>query len=98
MKLSDGQFKKLMAIPIIKHKRLKVFSGCLMHHGKQLNTIVATHTQKEAAKLLGISLYELRNYWSETGNDIEINVATSKPGVVFWASSYMGYDLKEKGN
>jgi hypothetical protein len=49
--------------------------------------IVAAHTQKEAATLIGVSLNHFREYAAETGNEIERGVAINKPLTVFWADS-----------
>jgi hypothetical protein len=45
--------------------------------------IVAATTKKSAAESFGITMHEFRNYAHETGNDDEIELATSEPGKVF---------------
>lgn len=52
--------------------------------GKQVRAIVAAPSQRKAAELLEMSLYEFRLYAAETGNQIEIQTATSAPGQIFW--------------
>lgn len=60
--------------------KLKVYGCGWMGHSRR---IVATTSQKEAAKLIGVSLSEFRNYGCETGNEEEIKVAMEKPGTAF---------------
>lgn len=74
--------------------KLKVYGG-LVFNGKrkQVRTIVATTSQKNAAALVGCTVSEIRNYWSETGNDMEIATALALPGVVLQASTDMGNDF-----
>jgi len=78
-------------------KAFKVWGGLEFVHGKQVRTIVATYTKKRAAELLGVSMYYFNNYWTKTGNDIELEVALSEPETVFRASSSMGNDFKKEG-
>jgi hypothetical protein len=66
---------------------LKVFLGLSFVQGKQLRTIVAARTQKSAAQLLGIPLNHLKQYWSVTGNKIDLDTALASPEVVFHASN-----------
>ena len=74
-------------------RKLKVWGGLTFAKGTQLRTIVATTTKKRAAEILRMSLYEFNNYWSETGNDIELETALKEPEIVFVASSSMGHDF-----
>lgn len=62
---------------------LKVFGGVGMGPRSQTRRIVATTSQKKAAELVGWSLHSFRQYWTETGNEVEVQVATATPGVVF---------------
>lgn len=75
--------------------KLKVFAGLTFEKGKQLRTIVAASSQKQAAALVGESLSSFRTWWTDTGNDIECQTALSKPGTVFKASTIMGFDFTE---
>ena len=61
-------------------RKLKVYGGNIdgIRRG-----ILAFETKKEAIKILKMSMYEFNLYWGETGNDEEIKIAISKPGVVF---------------
>lgn len=52
-------------------------------NNRQPRAIVAARTQKAAAEALGMSASHLRNYGSDTGNEIEIAQAMTKPGTVF---------------
>lgn len=75
-------------------RKLKVWGGDSFVNGnKQVRTIVATTTKKEAMAILGVSVNEFTNHWCETGNDIETAIALSAPGTVFKASSFMGKDF-----
>lgn len=51
---------------------------------KQVRAIVAAPSQRKAAELLEMSLYEFRLYSAETGNQVEIQTATGAPGQIFW--------------
>jgi len=48
----------------------------------QARAVVATKTKKKAAELLGLSMYMMNNYASETGNEKEIAAAMKKPETV----------------
>lgn len=61
------------------HKKLKVWGITL---DGRTRSIVAAHTQKQAAELLKTSLHFLRGYGAETGNAEEIRVATNEPFTV----------------
>jgi len=76
--------------------KLKVWGGLIFVNGKQVRTIVATKYKKDAISLFDyMSIHEFNNYWCETGNDIELKVALSKPNTVFVATSSMGNDFHE---
>lgn len=77
--------------------KLKVWGGLTFSDGRtQVRTIVATKTKKEAAALVDVSLYHFNGYWCETGNRVEMDTALSMPGVVFCASSVMGFDFRPR--
>ena len=76
-------------------RKLTVWGGLKFVNGKQLRTIIATKTKKEAVKKLGISIYEFNTWWCETGNDIETEIALKNDGIVFVASSSMGKDFSQ---
>ncbi len=76
---------------------MKVWSGLMHGRGQvQAPTVVAATSQKAACAILNrhsrMSLYEFRNYWSETGNAIDIEAAMSDPGAVFQASDSRARD------
>ena len=77
-------------------QKIKVFGGKLFRKvdGKltQVRTVVATTSQKKAAQLLGITLHELRNNWSEIEEEYSYDKAIANLDVVLWASSYFGHD------
>lgn len=54
---------------------------------RQVRTVVAASSQKEAAALVGVSMYEFRHYWCETRNDVEVRAALSAVGTVFVATT-----------
>ena len=57
---------------------------------KQVRVIVAARSEKAAAAAIGISLYEMRTYGSDTSNPKEITAAMSKPGAVFYKRTNAG--------
>jgi hypothetical protein len=68
-----------------RSKKLKVFgANVFFHRGKQLRTIVAAYSQKEAAEKAGVSLYDIRTWWCETGNPLELETALPNPGILFY--------------
>ncbi len=58
---------------------MKVWGVKISKGGPQRRWIVAAPTQKRAAELLGISVYELRTIGSQTGNEKEVEHALSNP-------------------
>ncbi len=64
-------------------KTLKVWGGLTFRGCTQCRTIVATYTKKKACELVNISIGELNDYWSETGNEIELKLALANPEIVF---------------
>ena len=68
---------------MVNKNKLKAFGGLLFRGGKQVRSVLATTSQKKAADILDMSLYEFRNYWGETFNDKEVSVAMSEPGKIF---------------
>ena len=63
---------------------LKVYGGLLDIDGVQRRAIVATKTQKKAMELLGLSYNRFKNYWSEIGNQQQIDAAKEKPNTVLY--------------
>lgn len=76
-------------------KQLRVWGGLTFKGGKQVRTIVATRTKKRAMELLKASPNTFKDYWSETGNAVEIATALPKPDTIFIASTSMGNDFIE---
>lgn len=62
--------------------RLKVFSGTIHYRvaSKQLSAIVATTSQKEAARIARTSVHDIRRFWSVTANEAAVAAATAQPG------------------
>jgi len=67
-------------------RKLKVYGIATFLPGvnKQVRTIAACSSMKEFAELLGDSLYHIRDYAAETGNNIELSIAHAKPRTVFY--------------
>jgi hypothetical protein len=65
---------------------MKVYGGCLMTKDGQVRGIVAG-TQKQVSAATGLSLSYVRKYWTETGNNKEVRIANSEPGVLFYTST-----------
>ena len=61
-------------------KMMRVYNGTF--DGRN-DYIVAAKNQKEAAKLLGVSLYHLREYGHATASERKRKIALSAPGTVF---------------
>ena len=61
-------------------KKMKVWRGLEMRpDGKQHAIIIATDTRKQAAELLGISLFILSQWWTETANVNDVQQALAQP-------------------
>lgn len=69
------------AAPSKKKAALKVFGGRL--YGRR-RVIMATSSQRAFMKATGVS----RDFFCETGNEEEVKLALSAPGVVFWRDSH----------
>lgn len=67
--------------------KMKVFGGAMFVRGhRQMRAVVACTSQKAAAAVTGQTLGEIRTYWCETGNAVEVELALSQPGVIFVGS------------
>lgn len=78
-------------------RNLKVFNGLMSGRGKpQVRTIVAASSQKQAAAILGITLSEVREFWSCTSNEVALATALATPGTVFQASTSFANDFLPK--
>lgn len=74
---------------------MKVFSICI--DGRKV-AIVAAKTKKRAHEILNskypMSYYYFSEFSSETGNDVAVNIATSKPETIFISSDSLSDDYK----
>lgn len=64
--------------------KVKVYGGTTMlamGGRRQVRAIIATSSQQNAAKAFGLTVGEVRKFWSITGNPVEVEVATSRYGV-----------------
>lgn len=71
----------------------KVWGGITFVGSKQVRTLVIAKTQKQAAARVGDSLHSFRQYWSETGNAVELEVCRRTDGHVFKATTCNGVDF-----
>ncbi|KPY55713.1 hypothetical protein [Pseudomonas amygdali] len=72
---------------------LRVYGGAVDRAGVQVRAIVATYTQKDAAKLVGVPLSKIRAMWAETSNPKEVDAAKASPEQVLVATSLNGADF-----
>lgn len=72
----------------------KVWGGIHLRGGKQFRTLIVARSQKDAALLAGCSVSDFRNFWSETGNVVELEVARRTVGKLFQATTSMGVDFR----
>lgn len=63
--------------------KLKVYGGDVIIGHTQVRAIVATTSKEKVAEIVGITLYEIKTYWSDTRNESEVEVAMSNPGVMY---------------
>lgn len=77
--------------------RIKVYGGlgCRVRGVKNPRMIVAATSRKKVDELTGIGFTFIRDYWCETGNDVELEVALERPGVVFYRDDIGGIIKKE---
>lgn len=65
--------------------KLRVYGGLLFNKNcKQERVVCAVNNQGEVVELTGSSLYYIRGWWSETGNEEEIKQAIAKPHQLIW--------------
>jgi len=76
--------------------KLKVFGGLTFKDGKQVRTIVATTSKASAARLVGEKMHHFNDYWCETGNAIELEIANTRPETVFISSGIMCKEFHAK--
>jgi len=60
-------------------RELTVYGGLVYRRGIQERAVIAVHTRKELAKVLGVSLYHAQAWWGKTGNKRELKLALAKP-------------------
>lgn len=65
---------------------MKVYGSMWITGGKQRRCIFAG-TQKQLADRIHSNVSSVRNWWTPTGNKEELQVALSKPGVLFCLNS-----------
>ena len=75
--------------------KMKVWGGMTFNKGIQVRTIIATPTKKKAMELLDLPSSYFNDYWSETGNDIELATALAKPNTIFVAADTLGKEFRE---
>lgn len=80
--------------------KLKVFNGFgfLRNVSGQVDIMVATTSQKKASELLDVSIGTIRDYFSVTGNDEDIAIATARPETIFYCKKNTKKWLEHKDN
>lgn len=68
-------------------KELVVYGGRIHLNGKSTRAIVATRTKKKAMELVGVGVSGFKNYWSETRNEYELEIALAEPEMLFVCTS-----------
>ena len=66
--------------------KLKIYGWQSQRSSDQTREIVAAPSRAAAARLAGYQRPDQMFNLGETGNSQEIEIATSKPGIVFWTS------------
>ena len=59
--------------------KYKVYGGMIMVNGKQVRVVIATTSAQKAAHAAKTTVGYVRDYWSVTGNEAEINAAMATP-------------------
>lgn len=67
-------------------RKVKLMGGCIFYKGKQYRCIVLATSQKQAAEITGESTARIRDYWCETHNPVELEVAQEAPAGSMWIS------------
>ena len=68
-------------------KKLKVYGGSFIIRGKQMRSIIASSTIKQALEVLKdvcINYSYFKDYWCETGNEKELEEALKQPYTLFY--------------
>ena len=64
-------------------RKLKVYGGLqFQSDGKQHRFVVATASKAKLAQTLGVGIYIVTTWWSETGNQQEIAKAMKTPNTL----------------
>lgn len=68
-----------------RERKFIIFSGTRIYKGRNLPGVIATKSQEEAIKAIGISYTHFKAYWKKT-DDIHLKgIALSYPGVLLMA-------------
>jgi hypothetical protein len=62
---------------------MKVYGGDIMKNGIQWRAICYTKSKNSLSKITKQGIYYINNYWCETGNNLEMEIAKSKPNALF---------------
>lgn len=74
--------------------KLRVYGGLIMGRGKhQVRTIVSAPSKKAAAEIFGMTVSNFASIFTETGNGLELRIATGDPYSVFQSSGTMESDF-----
>ena len=76
-----------------RKKTLNVYSGTINVPGtrRYRHAILACRTQKLASELFGVSLHEMRDFFTRTRNKFDTKLALSYPGIVLYDASSLSY-------
>lgn len=75
----------------------KAYGGNFFMNNKQVRGIMAG-TQREVAAAVGCSVNYIRTMWAATGNEKELSVCNSAPGVLFFESARGVYERAVKSS
>ena len=67
---------------------MKVFTRIVRRNRKSVRALVAAKSQKEAARLLSTSLYDVQKYYNVTGNKADIALAMANQGTVVYKDAW----------
>jgi hypothetical protein len=79
--------KKINMGEWMRSKKLKVYGIYLFEGNREGRCVVAAYTQKQAAEILNVSIYYLRQFGSQTWNELELKTALAEPFKRHWINA-----------
>jgi len=67
---------------------MKVFTRIVHRNGKSVRALVAAKNQREAARLLSTTLYDVQKFYNITGNKADIALAMANQGTVVYKDAW----------